>query len=133
MDLRQGALRLVFVSPERLVNTDLYGLLKKIGVNTFAIDEAHCISHGGHDFRPESRQLRRLRDVFPQSAVHAYTATATDRVRGDIIAQLGLRNPVILVGDFDRPNLTYRVLPRHDVLKQTLEVLDRHAHEAGII
>src|SRR2546423_15535775 len=89
MDLRHDALRLVFVSPERLVNTDLYRLLQKIGVNSFAIDEAHCISHWGHDFRPEYRQLRRLRDVFPQSAVHAYTATATDRVRGDIIAQLG--------------------------------------------
>src|SRR5207237_2630409 len=73
----QGAVRLLFVSPERLVLTDFYQLLRRINVRTFAIDEAHCISHWGHDFRPEYRQLNRLRELFPDASIHAYTATAT--------------------------------------------------------
>jgi ATP-dependent DNA helicase RecQ len=133
IDLVQGNVRLVFVSPERLVGTDFYRLLQKAGVRTFAIDEAHCISHWGHDFRPEYRQMNRLREVFPEASLHAYTATATERVRRDIIAQLGLKEPEVLVGNFDRPNLVYRVVPRRDLLKQVLEVVDRHANEAGII
>src|SRR4051812_23794056 len=133
IDIRQGGVRLVFVSPERLVNTDFYRLLQDAKVHTFAIDEAHCISHWGHDFRPEYRQLARLREFFPGASVHGYTATATEQVRRDIIAQLALRNPDVLVGDFDRPNLTYRVLPRHEPLKQVLEVIERHKDEAGII
>ncbi|HEY7314842.1 MAG TPA: RecQ family ATP-dependent DNA helicase, partial [Gemmataceae bacterium] len=133
MDVRQGEVRLLFVSPERLVQTDFHRILQQIDVHTFAIDEAHCISHWGHDFRPEYRQLSRLREFFPNAAVHAFTATATEQVRQDIIAQLALNDPVVLVGNFDRPNLTYRVLPRHEVLKQTLEVVQRHEGEAGII
>jgi ATP-dependent DNA helicase RecQ len=132
-DLRQGGLRLLFLSPERLVSSDIYRILQQIDVRTFAIDEAHCISHWGHDFRPEYRQLNRLREFFPKASLHGYTATATQQVRQDIITQLGLRDPVVLVGNFDRPNLTYRILARHDVLKQTLEVLERHRGEAGII
>jgi len=133
MDLLQGAVRLVFVSPERLVLTDFCSLLRKIDVRTFAIDEAHCISHWGHDFRPEYRQLRRLKEWFPKASVHGYTATATEQVREDIAAQLGLHKPELLVGNFDRPNLTYRVLARHDMERQVREVLDRHKNEAGII
>ncbi len=133
MDLRQGDIRLLFVSPERLVSSDFYRRLQQVGVHAFAIDEAHCISHWGHDFRPEYRMLARLREFFPGASVHGYTATATEQVRRDIIAQLALRDPVTLVGAFDRANLTYRVLPRHDLLKQVCEVLDRHAGEGGII
>jgi ATP-dependent DNA helicase RecQ len=133
MDIRDGALRLVFVSPERLVGTDFYRLLQRIDVRSFAIDEAHCISHWGHDFRPEYRQLKRLRELFPNASLHGYTATATERVRHDIIEQLGLRTPDVLVGNFDRTNLTYRVLARHNLMQQVLEVLDRHKNEAGII
>jgi ATP-dependent DNA helicase RecQ len=132
-EIRQGAARLVFVSPERLVQTDFYRVLQQAGVRTFALDEAHCISHWGHDFRPEYRQLARLRDFFPDASVHAYTATATEPVRRDIIAQLGLREPDVLVGSFDRPNLVYRVVPRRDVFRQAKEVIDRHPAEAGII
>jgi ATP-dependent DNA helicase RecQ len=132
-DIRDGAIRLVFVSPERLVLTDFCRLLRDIDVRTFAIDEAHCISHWGHDFRPEYRQLSRLRELFPDASVHAYTATATERVRRDIIAQLALREPEVLVGSFDRPNLTYRVLPRRDELRQVLDVIDRHPNEGGIV
>jgi ATP-dependent DNA helicase RecQ len=131
--LRCRALHLLFVSPERLVQGDWYRNLLKAGVRNFAIDEAHCISHWGHDFRPEYRQLAPLREHFPGASVHAYTATATEQVRRDIIAQLQLRQAEVLVGNFDRPNLTYRVWPRHEVLKQVLGVLERHKSEAGII
>jgi ATP-dependent DNA helicase RecQ len=133
MDLREGAVRLLFVSPERLTMPDFCGLLRSIRVKTFAIDEAHCISHWGHDFRPEYRQLGRIKEIFPGATVHGYTATATEQVRRDISSQLGLRNPLVLVGNFDRPNLAYRVLPRIDLNKQIREVLDRHSGEAGII
>src|SRR5437588_11341715 len=121
-DVLAGNIRLLFVSPERLVLTDIYQLLRQINVRTFAIDEAHCISHWGHDFRPEYRQLNLLKELFPQASVHAFTATATERVRLDIVAQLKLANPELLVGDFDRPNLTYRVVPRErDYVRQALD------------
>ncbi|MEO8380039.1 MAG: DNA helicase RecQ [Acidobacteriota bacterium] len=132
-DLFAKRLKLLFVSPERLAMSGFRDMLRRAGVKTFAIDEAHCISHWGHDFRPEYRQLRTLRDEFEGASVHAYTATATPEVRRDIALQLGLRDPLVLVGDFDRPNLTYRVLPRHDEIKQVLDVLARHRGEAGII
>lgn len=132
-DVVQGAVRLLFTSPERLVTPAFQALLQRITVRTFAIDEAHCISHWGHDFRPEYRQLSQLQEQFPKASIHAYTATATERVRRDIIDQLKLRKPEVLVGNFDRPNLAYRVVGRHDVLGQTLEVINRHKNEAGII
>ena len=91
-----------------------------------AIDEAHCISHWGHDFRPEYRQLGTLRAQLPQVSFHAFTATATARVRQDIVDQLGLRDSVTLVGSFDRPNLLFRVLPRTSLKTQILQVLARH-------
>jgi ATP-dependent DNA helicase RecQ len=132
-EIRDGVTRLVFVSPERLINTDLFRVFQQAGVRTFAIDEAHCISHWGHDFRKEYRELSKLRQHFPEATFHAYTATATEQVRRDIVTQLGLINPEILVGNFDRPNLTYRVVPRRDLLNQTLEIIKRHPDEAGII
>jgi ATP-dependent DNA helicase RecQ len=137
-DLRAGRIHLLFVSPERLVGGGDGGgwfqnLLRESGVQTFAIDEAHCISHWGHDFRPEYRQMARLKELFPGAAVHAFTATATTQVREDIAAQLGLEEPELLVGNFDRPNLTYRILPRRDMYAQIHEVLERHPNEAGII
>lgn len=132
-DIRDGAVRLLYISPERLVMPEFQAFLKRVGVETFAIDEAHCISHWGHDFRPEYRMLSRIREVFPGVSVHAYTATATEQVRADICKQLALRDPLVLVGNFDRPNLTYRVLRRGDLDRQVHEVLDRHKGEAGII
>jgi ATP-dependent DNA helicase RecQ len=131
--IRRGETRLVFTSPERLINTGTYRLLRDAGAHTVAVDEAHCVSHWGHDFRPEYRQLARLREFFPNAAVHAYTATATERVREDIAEQLGLRTPHVLVGNFDRPNLTFRVLPRLDARAQVREVIDRHRGAAGIV
>jgi ATP-dependent DNA helicase RecQ len=133
-DLQRGAIRLLFASPERLTLPGFQRLLLQARVRTFAIDEAHCISHWGHDFRQEYRQLNRLKELFPGAAVHAYTATATERVRRDIVAQLNLQKPAVLVGNFDRPYLTYRVVGRdRDLVQQVLAVLGRHKGEAGII
>ncbi len=132
-ELRSGRPRLLFLSPERLALDGFTGVLSRLGVGAFAVDEAHCISHWGHDFRPEYRRLGRLREAFPEASLHAYTATATERVREDIVLELGLRDPVRLVGRFDRPNLVYRVIPRVDVRRQVLEVLRRHRGEAAIV
>ena len=132
-DLLDGRIKLLFVSPERLALSGFRALLQRAGAKTFAVDEAHCISHWGHDFRPEYRQLATLREQFPDCSIHAYTATATRQVRRDIVDQLALRDPLLLVGDFDRANLTYRILPRRDESKQILEVLERHKDESGII
>ena len=131
--LAAGELRLLFTAPERLVNTGLLDLLARVGVKRFSIDEAHCISHWGHDFRPEYRQMALLRERFPSASLHAFTATATPRVRDDIVAQLHLRDPDVLLGTFDRPNLVYRVVPRTDRVAQTLQILGRHAGEASIV
>jgi ATP-dependent DNA helicase RecQ len=130
---REKKLRLLFVSPERMVADRFQDFLVSLDVRTFAIDEAHCISHWGHDFRPQYRQLGELRARFPRATLHAYTATATAAVRRDIASQLKLNDPAVLVGSFDRPNLSYRVLPRLEPLKQTLETIERHDGEAGII
>ncbi len=129
----RGQYHLLYVAPERLVLPTCLGLLRRAGVAFFAIDEAHCISQWGHDFRPEYRQLSLLREAFPDVAIHAFTATATPRVRTDIATELALRNPAILVGSFDRPNLVYRVRRRTDRLRQVTEALDRHRGEAGIV
>ena len=134
--LRDGSCRLLYVSPERLVGDGSDGfrqMLAAMGVRFVAIDEAHCISQWGHDFRPEYRLLGRLKEDFPHASFHAFTATATVRVRHDIAAQLGLRQPEVLVGPYDRPNLTYRVLPRAEMRAQIQKVLARHQGEAGII
>jgi ATP-dependent DNA helicase RecQ len=134
--LAERRYRLLYVSPERLVGEGGDGFLARLatcGVRFIAIDEAHCISQWGHDFRPEYRQLARLRERLPGISVHAYTATATARVRRDIASQLALQNPVELVGSFDRPNLVYRILPRASLKQQLLDVIGRHQGEAGII
>jgi ATP-dependent DNA helicase RecQ len=132
--MREGRYALLYVSPERLAGEGSDGFVSRLsGVAYIAIDEAHCISQWGHDFRPEYRQLGAVRDRFPGVGLHAFTATATSRVRRDIAAQLQLRNPLELVGSFDRPNLLYRVLPRAGLKKQLQEVLGRHRGNAGIV
>jgi ATP-dependent DNA helicase RecQ len=134
--LREGRFRLLYVSPERLVGDGgnaFINLLAGCAVRFVAIDEAHCISQWGHDFRPEYRQLGTLRTLLPGISLHAYTATATARVRRDIAAQLGLLSPLELVGSFDRPNLLYRVLARANLKQQLLDILSRHRGQAGII
>ena len=134
--LRAGRYRLLYVSPERLVGEGseaFLRLLSSCGVSFIAVDEAHCISQWGHDFRPEYRQLGRLRDLLPDASLHAFTATATARVRRDIAGQLALRDPMEFVGSFDRPNLLYRAFPRGTLKRQLEEILARHRGEAGIV
>lgn len=131
--IASGACRLVFVSPERLVTSWFLETVEQLQIRSFAVDEAHCISHWGHDFRPEYRQLAVLKQRIPGASLHAYTATATERVREDIVDQLGLESPKILVGCFDRPNLIYRLVPRLELRAQVLEILERHSKEAVIV
>jgi ATP-dependent DNA helicase RecQ len=131
--IESGRLRLLYVSPERLLSAKTIEFLQTCPVSFFAVDEAHCISAWGHDFRPEYRDLNLLRQSFPDAAVHAYTATATDRVRSDIAEQLGLRQPTLLVGDFHRPNLHYHVAHRERGLNQVCSVLDRFRGQSGIV
>jgi ATP-dependent DNA helicase RecQ len=131
--MTENQFRLVFVAPERLLAPRFLDWLARAAVRDFAVDEAHCISHWGHDFRPEYRQLAELKSRIVGVSLRAYTATATERVRADIAAQLRLNDPLVLVGTFDRPNLTYRVVPRVDARQQVLEVLRRHAGAAAIV
>ncbi len=131
--LRTGRLKLLYVSPERLLMEGFLNFLKERGISSVAIDEAHCVSMWGHDFRPEYRNLGVLRDILPGIPIGAYTATATEPVQKDIAEQLRLDRPEILVGNFDRPNLIYRGRRRIDARRQIRDVLDRHAGESGII
>jgi ATP-dependent DNA helicase RecQ len=128
-----GRYRLLFVAPERLLAPRFLQLTESAKIRAFAVDEAHCISHWGHDFRPEYRRLAELKSRFPQASIHAYTATATERVRNDIAQQLKLHNPAVLVGTFDRSNLVYRIIPRVDARAQALEILRRHPKQAAIV
>ncbi len=130
---RRHLLKLLYVSPERLVSESFSRFLQTLPLSFIAIDEAHCISMWGHDFRPEYRQLGSLRKIFPKATIGAYTATATEQVRRDIAEQLSLKDPAMLVGSFDRPNLIYKVRPRSRIVKQVCEVLDRHRSESGIV
>ena len=131
--LHNKQLKLLYLSPERLVSDGFVEVLKKTGLSFIAIDEAHCVSMWGHDFRPEYRQLGLLKQVFPKVTIGAYTATATEHVRGDIAEQLHLENPEMLIGSFDRPNLVYKIRRRTNRAKQVRDVLDRHKGESGIV
>ncbi|MGO8764324.1 MAG: RecQ family ATP-dependent DNA helicase, partial [Limisphaerales bacterium] len=131
--LHQGEFRLLYVAPERLMLSGFLEDLKKWNINLFAIDEAHCISEWGHDFRPEYRQLSALREIFPGAPMMALTATATGRVRRDIVRQLHLKDPACYVASFDRPNLTYRVAAKSGAYGQILSFVRARPKESGII
>ena len=131
--IKAGSLRLLFISPERCARSQFPGSVISSRVRLIAIDEAHCISAWGHDFRPEYRQLRNLRKTFPGVPVIALTATATPEVRHDIIQQLGLSPAREFVGGFNRPNLHYEVTAKQDHLIFLQNYLGLHRNEAGII
>ncbi len=131
--LGRGEYRLLYVAPERLRAPGFYDDLAAWGVARFAIDEAHCISEWGHDFRPEYRQLAELRRRFAGVPFIALTATATERVRADVLSQLTLRSPRVHVGGFNRPNLSYRVVPKQRAYDQLLRFARERARESGIV
>lgn len=131
--LHSGQFRLLYVAPERLMLSGFLDDLQRWNVNLFAIDEAHCISEWGHDFRPEYRQISRLRDIFPNVPVMALTATATERVREDILNQLNLREAKTYVASFNRPNLTYRVAAKSGAYDQIIAFIRERKNESGII
>src|SRR5262245_60375490 len=129
----RGAVKLLYVAPERLTAPSFMRLLERAPIAFFAVDEAHCISEWGHDFRPEYRELRRLRELFPGVPVAAFTATATARVQADIVAQLGLESATLFKGSFNRPNLHYAVRPKGATYEQLRAYLWGRRHQSGII
>jgi ATP-dependent DNA helicase RecQ len=131
--LHQGEYRLLYVAPERLMLSGFLSDLQRWNVNLLAVDEAHCISEWGHDFRPEYRQLATLRELFPAVPMMALTATATERVRKDIVTHLKLREPCRYVASFNRPNLTYRVFAKEQSYAQVLEFIRGRPRESGIV
>lgn len=131
--IRAGKIRLLYMAPERLLNQRTLEFLQQQPISFFAIDEAHCVSAWGHDFRPEYRGLSILKDRFPTASVHAFTATASAKIRDDIAQQLQLTAPRVLVGGFDRPNLTFRMLRSAGRIDQVVDVIDRHPDESGIV
>ncbi len=131
--LREDRFRLLYLAPERLMVPGVLADLGRRPVARIAVDEAHCISEWGHDFRPEYRALTALRDHFPGVPVMALTATATARVREDIVMLLKLCEPRRFVASFNRPNLLYRVVPKARAYRQTRAYLNEHARDSGIV
>ncbi len=131
--LDAGTLDLLYVAPERLMMPDFLERLSVMNLSLFAIDEAHCISQWGHDFRPQYTQLGRLRELFPAVPIVAMTATADPETRKDILAQLGLAEATVFVAGFDRPNITYTVVPKQKPLVQLSAFLNGRRDEAGIV
>ncbi|MBI5602052.1 MAG: ATP-dependent DNA helicase RecQ, partial [Deltaproteobacteria bacterium] len=132
-ELMAGRLDLLYVSPERLAMETFFNNLKRANLCLMAIDEAHCISEWGHDFRPDYLFLSEMVKNFPALPVTAFTATATRRVQRDIVDRLGLRNPHLVRASFDRPNLFYEVSPKTDVEAQILDYVKKRPGESGIV
>src|SRR5213594_2220439 len=131
--LHRGEYRMLYVAPERLMLETFLERALNWNIAQIAIDEAHCISEWGHDFRPEYRELKKLRKHLPDVPTMALTATATERVRSDIVKELNLREPRCYVASFNRPNLTYRVVPKAAPYEQLLEFIRSRPNESGIV
>ncbi|WP_321280668.1 DNA helicase RecQ [Marinifilum fragile] len=132
-NLIAGKIKLLYVSPEKLVSQDFYYLMLQLKVNLFAVDEAHCISVWGHDFRPEYTKMAYLKKQFPHVPIVALTATADNLTQKDIVSQLNLSDPERFISSFDRPNLSLTVAPGRDKFKSILGFLRQRPHQAGII
>lgn len=130
---KNGELKVLYIAPERLPVPGFEDFLRTLHISLIAIDEAHCISEWGHDFRPDYRNLKSLRQKFPHIPVIALTATATTKVREDIIKQLKLDHPQIFISSFNRPNLSYAVIPKKDAVRSMRALLDKHKGESAII
>jgi ATP-dependent DNA helicase RecQ len=131
--LHRGEIKLLYLSPERLLLEGMLATLATFNLEFIAVDEAHCISSWGHDFRPEYRALRGLRERFPDVPILALTASATERVRQDILDMLGMSKASVFTASFNRPNLSYRIIPRLSALGQIAEIISEHSGESGII
>lgn len=131
--LKKNEFSLLYVAPERLLQPNFLEVLQQISINFFAVDEAHCISQWGHDFRPEYRKLHIIRTKFPDKPIVALTATATPRVKEDIIKRLHLKSPHLFQASFNRPNLSYSVIPKHNPYDQLTEYIAKRPGESGII
>ena len=129
----RGEIKVLYIAPERLATPGFGGLLRALKVSLLAIDEAHCISEWGHDFRPDYRNLKALRNGKPGIPMLALTATATPRVRDDIVSQLELREPRTFLASFNRPNLVYRVEPKAKAIDRLLDLLRSHSGESTIV
>jgi len=130
---RREELKLLYIAPERFASFGFDNFLSTLKISLFAIDEAHCISEWGHDFRPDYRNLRTLRESFPCVPIIALTATATPRVREDIVKQLALREPSVYVSSFNRPNLSYEVIPKKNSLGIIISLLSEYKEQSAII
>lgn len=133
MRIHLKEIKILYVSPERLAQEQFLEFLKSINISLIAIDEAHCISQWGHDFRPDYRNLKQLRENFSETPIIALTATATEKVRDDIISQLNLKNPNIFISSFNRKNLSLKVIRKKDSFQKILEILEKHSNESTII
>ena len=132
-EIVSGGLKILYISPERLSAPGFIDFLRSVPVSLFAIDEAHCISQWGHEFRPEYRKLSAIKRFFPDTPIIALTATATPSVRGDIISELNLHDPDIYVGSFNRQNLTYEICEKTNPDRQVIDFLLDHKDESGIV
>ena len=130
---REDQYRILYAAPERAMLPAFHDFLAQLDVKLIAIDEAHCVSHWGHDFRPAYRELKALREICPNAPAIALTATATTPVREDILAELGLRQPRVFISSFNRPNLSYSVEPKERSLDALLALLEKHRGESAII
>jgi ATP-dependent DNA helicase RecQ len=133
-ELSLGSIKLLYVSPERLSIPDFRQWLKSLGLSLIAVDEAHCISEWGHEFRPDYRALGLLRDELPDIPIAAFTATATRQVQDDVVRLLGLKDPYIVRASFDRPEIFYRVVPKvGSADEQLLDFIRKHKGQPGIV
>lgn len=132
-EILENKIKIIYVAPERLLKPAFLDLVSKLSISLIAVDEAHCISEWGHDFRPEYRNMHKLRDLFPNIPVIALTASATTKTRKDIVEQLRLENHRTFCGGFDRPNLNYVIKPKDNVYYHIQNYIEDHPNQSGII
>lgn len=132
-NLHNNVIKLLYISPERFALSTFVQSLQELDISLFAIDEAHCLSDWGHDFRPDYLSLTNIRKLFPNSVIAAFTATATKQVQSDIINKLELNTPCIIRASFDRPELSYRIIRKSDAKNQLLKLTKERPNKAGII
>ncbi len=132
-DIKSGKTKLLYVAPESLVKEEYLNFLKEIKISFVAIDEAHCISEWGHDFRPEYRNLKLIIDKIAKVPVIALTATATPKVQDDIQKTLGMNNALVFKDSFNRPNLYYEIRPKVNVDREIVKFINQHKGKSGIV